>query len=203
MGVSAQATQNFATALGRLANASHAGSTAIGQSATTTAANQVSLGGAGSSVRAGDIAASTAAQTGPLNIMTVDGSGTFGRGASIASFAGASQVAALEASFAGQAAQIATLQAGQATLLQLSDFNLREVRRANEGVAMALSMETPHLPAGATFAVASGVGYFRERAAMTASFAARVGPMNALSAGVGVGFNSGDVGARAGFQHAW
>jgi len=27
--------------------------------------------------------------------------------------------------------------------------------------------------------------------------------MSAFSAGVGVGFNSGEVGARAGFQHAW
>jgi hypothetical protein len=27
--------------------------------------------------------------------------------------------------------------------------------------------------------------------------------MTALSAGVGFGFGSGEVGARAGFQHAW
>jgi hypothetical protein len=33
--------------------------------------------------------------------------------------------------------------------------------------------------------------------------AARVGRMTSLSAGVGFGFSSGEVGARAGFQHAW
>lgn len=50
------------------------------------------------------------------------------------------------------------------------------MRRANEG--------------------AGGVGYFRKRAAMTGSFAARIGPMSAFSAALGMGFNSGEIGAQ-------
>ncbi|MFN3389606.1 MAG: YadA-like family protein, partial [Allosphingosinicella sp.] len=76
-------------------------------------------------------------------------------------------------------------------------------RKANEGVAMALAMETPYLPAGTSFGVAGGVGYFQNRAAGTASFAARVGETSSFSAGVGVGLDSGEFGARAGFQAAW
>ena len=49
----------------------------------------------------------------------------------------------------------------------------------------------------------TGVGYFQNRAAATAAFSARVGAMSSFSAGVGVGFDSGEIGARAGFQAAW
>jgi hypothetical protein len=107
---------------------------------------------------------------------------------------------------AAQAALAATqaTQGGQInTLFDLADLNRRDVRRANEGVAMALAMETPMLPTGTTFALAGGVGYYNHRSAGTASFSARIGNHSAFSAGVGVGFDSGEFGARAGFQHAW
>ena len=68
---------------------------------------------------------------------------------------------------------------------------------------MALAMDTPVLPAGANMAVSGGFGYFRNRVGGTAAFAARVGNMTSVSAGVGVGFDSGTVGGRVGFQHAW
>jgi hypothetical protein len=68
---------------------------------------------------------------------------------------------------------------------------------------MALSMETPQLPAGTRFGVAGGIGYYQNRLAGTASFAARVGENAAFSAGLGLGFDSGEVGARAGFSAAW
>ncbi len=48
-----------------------------------------------------------------------------------------------------------------------------------------------------------GFGYYNNRTAGTASFTARIGNMSSFSAGVGIGLNSGEVGARAGFQHAW
>ena len=88
-------------------------------------------------------------------------------------------------------------------LFDLNDINRRDIRRANEGVAMALAMESPALPPGASFAISGGVGYFQERTAGTFAFTARVGPMTSISAGAGFGFNSGEIGARAGFQHAW
>ena len=68
---------------------------------------------------------------------------------------------------------------------------------------MALSMESPALPAGANFGMSGGVGYFNHRTAGTIAFTARVGTSSSFSGGVGFGFNSGEVGARAGFQHTW
>ena len=87
--MSAQATQNFATAVGRLANAAHSNSTAIGANSTTTAANQVVLGGTGTHVRVGDIAASTAAQqASSVGVATVDANGVLGRDTSMADVEG-------------------------------------------------------------------------------------------------------------------
>lgn len=142
----------------------------------TTAANQVKLGGAGSFVQVGDIGAS---------------GGTLGRNTTI--------IPAISSLQTTQAAQGVLIN----TLFDLADDNRREIHKANEGVAMALAMESPSLPAGANFAIAGGVGYFNNRSAGTASFTARIGSMTSFSAGVGMGFNSGEVGARAGFQHAW
>ena len=68
---------------------------------------------------------------------------------------------------------------------------------------MALAMESPILMPGTNFGVSGGLGYFQERVAGSAAFAARVGSNTAVSAGVGVGFDSGEVGGRAGFQMAW
>ena len=77
------------------------------------------------------------------------------------------------------------------------------VDKAYEGVAMGLAMESPSLPAGTNFGVSGGVGYYNDKTAATAAFAARVGDNASISAGVGVGLNSGEVGARGGFQFAW
>ena len=146
-------------------------------------------------MRVGDIAASTAAQTGTLSFVTVDASGTLGAAPAPMS-AASSRPRRAGAQIAAQGAQIDTL-------FDLADVNRRDIDRANEGVAMALAMESPSLPAGATFAVGGGFGYYNHRTAGTASFTARIGTMSSFSAGVGIGFNSGEVGARAGFQHAW
>jgi hypothetical protein len=102
-----------------------------------------------------------------------------------------------------QGAAITTLQGQTTTLFNLASINRREIQKANEGVAMALAMDTPAIPSGAHFAVSGGVGYYNNREAATAAFSARIGEMSSFSAGVGVGFNSGEVGARAGFQAAW
>lgn len=205
VGVSAQATGMGSTALGRIANASAAGSTALGASAAatfanstavgtgaaTTAANQVSLGGTGSSVRVGDVAASTAAQSGPVSVATVDASGTLGVNSTLIPTTAALQTAS-------------TTQAGQIeTLFDLADHNRRDIRRAYEGVAMALAMDSPGLSSGARFAVSGGIGVYGDRVAGTAAFTARVGVATAFSAGIGMGFSSGKVGARAGVAHEW
>jgi hypothetical protein len=171
------------------------------------------LGGAGSSVRIGDIAASTALQqASSANLATVDANGVLGRStiapAAITTLqttvaAQGTSITALQATQATQGASITALQGQTATLFDLSDINRRGIRKANEGVAMALAMETPGIPTGANFALSGGIGYYEDRTAATAAFSARVGEMSAVSAGVGVGLNTGEVGARAGFQMAW
>jgi len=158
----------------------------------TTSTNQVALGGTSSSVRIGDIAASTAAQqASSANLATIDANGTVGRsGVSLASLGG------LQNSFAAVQGQI-----GQ--LFDLNERNRRDIGEANEGVAMALAMDTPNIPAGAHFAVSGGVGYFNSKAALATAISAAVGEMSQVSAGVSYGFDSNKVGARAGFQFAF
>lgn len=68
---------------------------------------------------------------------------------------------------------------------------------------MALAMESPALPAGTNFALSGGFGYYSDRTAGSLAFTARVGENASIGGGVGVGINSGEVGARGGFQIAW
>lgn len=185
LGQNSRATQANATAVGQGANANFAGSTAVGFGATTTAANQVTLGGAGSSVRVGDIAASTAAQqASTVGFATVDANGVLGRSTINLN-------------------TIASLQGQVGTLFDLADESRRDIKEANEGIAMAMAMETPSIPAGAHFAVSGGVGYFKKQAALATAISAAVGEMSMVSAGVSYGFDSKKVGARAGFQFAF
>lgn len=64
-------------------------------------------------------------------------------------------------------------------------------------------MESPVIMPGKTFGVAGGFGYYNDRVAGSASFGLRVSESTAVTGGVGVGFDSGEVGARAGFQASW
>ena len=119
-------------------------------------------------------------------------------------------VAANTTGIAANTASITSLQsltAGQGTqinsLFALNNQNSVDIRKANEGVAMALAMESPSLPAGTNVAFSGGVGYYQNRTAGTMALSARVGTNASISAGVGIGFNSGEVGARGGFQVAW
>ena len=200
-----------ALALGNNANAGFAGSSAVGNGATTSRTNQVKLGGTGSSVTVGDLAASTAAQTGASRFMvTTDAGGTLGQGVDTATLATTTALAATNANVATNTANITSLQSltstqgGQITsLFALNSSNNVAIKKANEGVAMALAMESPSLPAGTNFGLSGGFGYFEHRTAGTIAMAARIGTNASISAGVGIGFNSGTVGARGGFQVAW
>jgi hypothetical protein len=200
-----------ATAIGANTTANFANSTAIGTGATTTAANQVAIGGAGSTVRFGgyttagvlvnDVNGNVTTNTTLLGTVATNTANIATNTANITTLQG--QVGTLNTTVASQGNSILALQGQTASLFNLSDINRRDIRKANEGVAMALAMDTPFLPSEANFAVSGGVGYFRDRLSGSASFAARVGPMTSFTGGVGVGFESGSVGARAGFQHAW
>ncbi|MEM7779690.1 MAG: YadA-like family protein, partial [Pseudomonadota bacterium] len=89
------------------------------------------------------------------------------------------------------------------TLFGETAANRDAIDRANEGVAMALAMESPALPAGTSFALSGGIGYFEDQGAGSMAISARVSQNASVSAGLGVGFDSGEVGARGGFQVAW
>jgi len=89
------------------------------------------------------------------------------------------------------------------TLFAQSDENRRQARLANEGVALALSMETPALPADAKFGMSGGIGYYNDRTAGSIAMTARISEKATFSAGVGAGFDSGEIGARGGFQVVW
>ena len=199
IGQLAGATADNSTALGARASATFAGSTAIGAGAATTAVNQVTLGAAGSSVRVGDIAASTTAQqASSVGVATVDANGTLGRNTSLFG-----TVAGLQSGQATQATAMTALQNDSVTLFDLTRDNRNDIREANEGVAMALAMDSPTVPAGARMALSGGIGYFKNRSALASAISVAVGEMSSVSAGVGYGFRSKEIGARAGFQIAW
>lgn len=185
-----------ATAVGAGAVAVHSGSTAIGAGATSTRTNQVVLGGSGSSVTVGDLAASTAAQTGSVYVATTDASGTLGRGVAVADLALKSDMANLQS-------QINVNTASIDTLFDLANENTQAIKVANEGVAMALAMESPSLQQGQNVALSGGIGYYEKQSAATMALTARISENASVSAGVGVGFDSGKVGARGGFQIGW
>jgi hypothetical protein len=197
VGKNASASAENSTALGFGARATHANSTAIGTGATTTAANQVTIGASGSTVRLGGYTTA--------GVLVNDANGNVSTNTTLLPTVAAqgTAITALQTLTTAQGAAITGLQGQTAVLFDLADENRRDIRKANEGVAMALAMDTPAIPSGASFAVSGGIGYYENRTAATAAFSARVGEMSQVSAGVGFGFNSGEVGARAGFQHAW
>ncbi|TSB02234.1 hypothetical protein FOM92_14090 [Sphingorhabdus contaminans] len=198
----ANADGSMAVGANTLVDIAHVNSTAIGTGAKTSRADQLVLGRAagvsgngtpfkGTSVTIADIAASTAAQSGPTDVMTVDASGTIGRDPSIRA-----SIASLNTLTAKHTADIATL-------FDLNDENRRQIGKANEGVAMGLAMETPALPADAKFGLSGGVGYYNNASAASMAATARVSEKATISAGLGVGFETGEVGARGGFQVVW
>ena len=123
------------------------------------------LGGPGSSVRVGDIAASTAAQqSSSVGVATVDANGTLGRNTT------------LLPAFSSLQSDFATLQDNSELLFDLSDQNRRDIRDVREGVAMALALDTPAIPSGATMAVSGGIGYYDNKAAVASTAMAMRAP---------------------------
>ena len=129
---------------------------------------------------------------------TVDANGTLGRNTTLLG-----TVATLQSSQATQGTAISALQSDSVTLFDLTRDNRDDIREANEGVAMALAMDSPTVPSGAKMALSGGIGYFKNRTALATAISVAVSEMSSVSAGLGYGFNSKEVGARAGFQIAW
>jgi hypothetical protein len=157
----------------------------------------VTIGGAGSTVRFGGYTTA--------GVLVNDASGNVSTNTTLLGqvATNTTNIATLQTNVGALQTLTATHTTQIADLFDLSDINRRDIRKANEGVAMALAMETPYLPSGTNMGVAGGIGYYQNRLAGTAAVAARVGTNASVSAGVGLGFDSGEIGARAGFQAAW
>ena len=68
---------------------------------------------------------------------------------------------------------------------------------------MALALDSPNVPVGASFAISGGIGGYQGKHALAAAVSAAVSEMSTVSAGFGYGLNSGEVGYRGGFQVAF
>ena len=204
VGAQAQATQAGATAIGwqstasaeraqafgHLANASGVRSTAVGEAATAGGLNSIAIGNQASAASdnqialggAGQLQASTTSQSGNTNIVTTDANGTLGTSVSVDSLATSRQFNDLR-----------------------SEYNRQEDRldEAEDGIAMALSLETPVIPSGKRYAMSFGTGYYNSSSALSTSFAGRLSDSMTISAGAGVGLDTGKVGARGGVTFAW
>jgi hypothetical protein len=189
--------------MGNEAVASGANSVAIGNGATATNDGQVVIA---------SLDTSTTSQMGPIAFVTADANGTLG----VSSTAGMSNLASFSDVQANSAAimtnsmliadnsmAIMDLQNRQTMLFDLANENSVQARRANEGVALALAMESPVIMPDKNVGVAGGFGYYNEKVAGSASFGFRVSDSTVVNGGVGVAFDSGEVGARAGFQSSW
>lgn len=192
LGAASLASSASAIAIGRLSNASGIGSTAIGNTAAATADGSVALG-------QGSIA-------NQVNTVSVGAVGTERRIVNVAAGTAATDavnLSQLSAVNAGLSNSLAAIGADTIELFELANRNRHNIRDANEGVAMALAMDTPAIPAGAKIAVSGGLGYFKNRVSFASAISVAVGQMSSVSAGLGYGINSKEIGARAGFQLAW
>lgn len=120
------------------------------------------------------------------------------------------QIASLQSSMDAIKAQVASLGApllavqGQLDKLFAStEANRVAIGRANEGVALALAMESPAVPSDAKFALSLGIGTWEGRSSIGGALALRLSDRAVFSAGGGAGMRSGKVGGRAGVQFAW
>ena len=109
----------------------------------------------------------------------------------------------MEGIAAGVAVDIGALQDDVEILYDQNRRQNRQIDKANEGVAMALAMESPAVPEGSTFALSGGLGGYQGKNALSTAVSAAVGDKATVSAGLGYGLNSGEVGYRAGFQIAF
>jgi len=181
IGAPASATGTDAIAIGGDSVASAANSIAVGEGATATHTNSVALG--------------TGTVTTAANQVNVGGR-TIGGVANGVLANDAVNVGQLNAAVAGINSDITTL-------FDQNDQQDRKIGKANEGVAMALAMESPNVPAGSSFALSGGVGGFQGKHALATAISAAVGSTAVVSGGVGVSLNTGEIGYRAGFQVAF
>ena len=193
MGEEASAAGLQAIAIGDRSSANADNSVAIGAGVSTTRANQVAVGSESSTYTLAGVSstASQTAQSGPTELVTADANGN------LATIDGATF---LDARFNGAlSAQNARIDAQGRRI----DSNADDIEENRAGIAIALAMESPYVPANATFALSGGFGYYENESAFAFATSYRASPSFVLSAGVGSGLNEKTVGARVGAQYSW
>ncbi|NNC59699.1 MAG: hypothetical protein HKO05_06880, partial [Erythrobacter sp.] len=202
VGRAATASADGSTAVGRGANAGFNNSTAIGSNATTTAASQVTIGGTGSSVRIGDIAASTAAQQGPVEAVTVDGSGTLGTTAVASAAAvqdirvGMNHIAAVtDAQFNALTGRVSGLENG----LAQTNFRLEELDESTTGgIAAAMAFGGTMIVPDSDVSVSVNASTYQGEQGFAGTVTARLAPKVYVSAGVAGSTANNSTGGRVG-----
>jgi trimeric autotransporter adhesin len=174
------------TAIGRAAYAGFGNSTAIGAGAVSTKGNQVRLGATGTSVSIADIGFSDSQQSGQEFFLTIDNSGTVGKGAqsSAALAAQSSMISELQTQQALIDDTVATHTTQIGQLFNLADLNRREARRGIAAAAAIASAPFPSAPGKTSYTANSAI--YRGEVAFSASMSHRLdtGSPFALTAAV-------------------
>lgn len=72
-----------------------------------------------------------------------------------------------------------------------------------EGIAMAMALDAPYVPADRTFAVSAGLGSFEGSQALAASMGFRFDANTQFDAGITYSMDRDQVGGRIGVTYAW
>jgi hypothetical protein len=190
------ANQANALAVGTNAVADNAQSTAIGYQANTSKNNQVMLGGAGSSVAIGDIDASSAAQTGQLYAVTVDDSGTLGKGSALAS-------AQAVQSLSNSMRQVASFHEAEISAingrLDGIDFALQDLDESTRGgIATSMAMGGMMIVPDSTISISLNGSTYRGEQGFAGGITARVAPKVYVSGTIAGSTAKKSTGARVG-----
>jgi len=183
VGSNAWADVENATALGRYARATHENSVALGSNSNTTAVNQVNVGGRTIGGVADGVADDDVATVGQLRALEQN----------------------LFDQFSANSSQTMSNESREeiSQLKSLVRESRRQIDVANEGVALALALNSPKVPVGSRFALSGGIGGFDGKHGLATAISAAVGQTGTISAGLGYSMNSRKVGYRAGFQFAF
>ena len=148
--------------------------------------NQFTLGNANNTYTTPGITsqASRNAQSGDVEIVTSDASGNLAT-----SGINLRQVLSLGTTVESNTAAIAN--------------NSRAISNNKSGIAMAMALDAPYVPADKQFAISTGIGSFEGSEALAVSMGFRINPNTQFDAGVTYGFDNDQVGGRIGMTYAW
>jgi hypothetical protein len=205
----------------------HHNAIAIGAGVGTARVNQVAIGNTANTYTLAGIAsaASLAAQSGLIQVVTTDANGNLATDGGALSAA----ITDLDTRVDGHDTAITTLTgqvSGHSTAISnltsqvntntsdIADINARldamgggfaglsgEIRQNREGIAMAMAMDVPYVPADKEFAMSAALGHFGGSSAFGLSGAWRLGADVQLD--VGLGATQSYQGGRVGVTWAW